>query len=147
MAEPLNCSISVRPRLKVGEPVELLFRLTNSTSETLWVLNWHTPLEGLHNNILVVTRDGTELEYRGMMKKRAPPDASSYVKLAPSASIEAKVELSESYDFTVPGKYTLAFPGPLMDVATKKADVPHRFGESRPREVRCTPVEMTIASA
>ena len=72
--------------------MKLLFRLSNPTSEPLWVLNWHTPLEGLHNN-------------------------------------------------------TIAFPGPLMDVATKKADVPHPFGESHPRQVRCAPVETTIVSA
>lgn len=146
MAEPLTCTISVRPRLKVGEPVELLFRLSNPTTKPLWVLNWHTPLEGLDNNIFVVTRDGIELDYRGIMKKRGPPVASSYVKLASGASVEAKVELSESYDFTVPGKYTIVFPGPLLDVATKKADVPHPSGESRPQDVRCGPVETTIVA-
>lgn len=147
MAEPLPCVISVRPRLKVGEPVEVRFRLSNPTSEPLWVLNWHTPLEGLENNIFEVTREGAELDYRGMMKKRAPPTASAYVKLGPGASVEATVELSESYDFTVPGKYTIAFPGPLMDVAARKADVPHPFGESHPRDVRCEPIETTIVPA
>lgn len=146
MTEPLTCVLSVPTRLKAGEPVELSFRLTNPTSETVWVLDWHTPLEGLENNFLRVTRDGAEVEYRGMMKKRGPPDASDYVQLAPGKSVEAKVDLSEAYDFKVPGKYTIAFPGPLMDVATKKADVPPPFGESHSREVRCSPVETTIVA-
>lgn len=146
MAEPLTCALSVPSRLKAGEPVELSFRLTNSTSETVWVLNWHTPLEGLQNSFLRVTRDGTEVDYRGEMRKRGPPTASDYVKLAPGASVDAKVNLSEAYDFKVPGKYTLEFPGPLRDVAAKKADVPHPFGKSHPRQVQCSPVETTIVA-
>jgi peptidyl-Lys metalloendopeptidase len=122
MSESLNCSMGVRERLAVGEPVELLFRLSNSTSQPLYVLTWHTPLEGLLNRCLRVTRDGAELAYRGEMMKRGAPVASSYVTLAPGASVEAKVELSQAYDFKVPGKYRIEFPGPLMDVATRKAD-------------------------
>lgn len=58
--------------------MELLFRLSNSTSQPLYVLTWHTPLEGLLNRCLEVSRDGTELSYRGEMMKRGAPVASSY---------------------------------------------------------------------
>ena len=146
MGEPLTCTLSVPRSLQVGEPVELVFRLSNPTSQPLYVLNWHTPLEGLLNDIFTVTRDGIELPYQGEMVKRAPPDASDYVLLAPGATVEARVELSEAYDFKPPGTYQIEFHGPLMDVASKKAEVPHAWGESRPREVRCTPVEMTIVT-
>ena len=147
MSESLSCSLSVRELLAVGEAVKLLFRLSNSTSQPLYVLTWHTPLEGLLNRCLEVSRDGTELAYRGEMMKRGAPVASSYVTLAPGASVEATVELSQAYDFTVPGKYRIEFPGPLMDVATTKADVPHPPGKAQPMEVRCPPVETTIIPA
>jgi peptidyl-Lys metalloendopeptidase len=147
MGEPLTCTLSVPRRLEVGEPVELLFRLGNPTSQPLYVLNWHTPLEGLLNNIFSVTRDGAELPYRGEMVKRAPPRASDYVLLAPGASVEARVELSRAYDFKQPGTYRIEFQGPLMDVTSKKTEVPHPWGQSRPREVRCMPVETTIVAS
>jgi peptidyl-Lys metalloendopeptidase len=46
MGEPLTCTLSVPRSLEVGELVELVFRLSNPTSQPLYVLNWHTPLEG-----------------------------------------------------------------------------------------------------
>ena len=53
------------PEVKAGEPVEVVFQLSNPTAQPLFVLDWHTPLEGLLNDFFEVTRDGTELSYRG----------------------------------------------------------------------------------
>ncbi|HYH96441.1 protease [Hyalangium sp.] len=146
MAESLICTMSVPQRLQAGAPVELVFRLSNLTPQPLFVLSWHTPLEGLLNDIFHVTRDGTELPYTGEMMKRGPPAASAYVTLAPGSSAEAQVELSQAYDFKQPGKYRIEFRGPLKDVTTKRAEVPHPPGKPQPLEVECAAVETTIVS-
>jgi 2-iminobutanoate/2-iminopropanoate deaminase len=143
----LTCMLSVPKRLKVGEPVELLFRLGNPTSQSLSVLSWHTPLEGLLNDIFRVTRDGAEVPYRGEMMKRGAPDASAYVTVAPGTSVEARVNLSEAYDFRQPGKYRLEFRGPLKDVAPRQAEVPRPPGQLQPLEVECPAVETVIGTA
>ncbi|MDC0709608.1 protease [Stigmatella sp. ncwal1] len=144
MAPPLTCEMSVPPRLKAGSPVELRFKLSNPTSQTVYPLNWHTPLEGLRNNFLDVTRDGVEIPYQGPMMKRADPSAEAYVAIAPGASQEAQVEVSLAYDFTQPGKYRIAFRGTLMDLVTSPKDVPRKIDQFQSVAVPCPAVETTI---
>ncbi len=144
MARSLKCEMSVAPRLRVGEPVEVTFRLGNPTDEKVSVLKWHTPLEGLRNNYLRVTRDGVEVPYAGMMLKRAPPDASDYVTLAPGESATGTVDLTEAYDFQQPGHYRIEFTGELRDVAPKGTTLPRSTGTYQRQQVQCPVVETTL---
>lgn len=146
MATNLTCTMSVPPRLKLGEPVELRFQLTNPSAQQLYVLDWHTPFEGLLNNYLLVTRNGTELPYEGPMLKRGPPSADDYVSLAPGASAEGTVDVSLAYDFKQPGHYRIEFRGTLMDVATQKPEGTRPLDTHRSVEVRCPAVETTIVT-
>jgi hypothetical protein len=146
MAASLRCELSVAPQLKVGEPVQVTFRLTNPTAQPLFVLDWHTPLEGLLSNCLEVTRDGVEIPYQGPMVKRAPPEASDYVALAPGGSAEKTIEAQLAYDFSQPGTYRIAFQGPLRDVATQQAEVPHAQAQPREMPVQCQAAETKISA-
>ncbi|NMO22484.1 protease [Pyxidicoccus fallax] len=143
-ARTLECALSGPATVKAGQPVEVLFRLTNRTSAPLYVLDWHTPLEGIRNNIFEVTRDGTEVPYIGEMMKRGAPQADDYVTVAPGATVEGKVDLSRGYDLRQPGRYRVAFINRLMDVATDKAAVPPAMGEFREAQVTCPPFETTV---
>jgi len=146
MGTSLECSMSVARQVTAGQPAELVFRLRNPTAQPLYVLNWHTPLEGLLSNCLKVTRDGVELPYQGPMFKRGDPDADSYVTLAPGASAEQKIEASLAYDFSQPGTYRIEFRGPLMDVATQQAEVPRPLAKHSAMPVQCPVVETTIVT-
>jgi hypothetical protein len=137
--------MSVAPQLEVGEPVNVTFRLTNPTAQPLFVLDWHTPLEGLLSNCLEVTRDGTEIPYQGPMFKRGNPEASDYVTLAPGGSAENTIEAQLAYDFSQPGTYRIAFRGPLMDVATQQAEVPRPLAQHRAVPVQCQAIETKIS--
>lgn len=146
MGTSLECAMSVPPRVRVGEPVELVFRLRNPGAQPVYVLNWHTPLEGMMSNCLKVTRGGTEIPYQGPMFKRGEPDAESYVALAPGASAEEKIEASLAYDFSQPGTYRIEFRGPLMDVATQQAEVPRPLASHRAVPVQCPAVETLVVA-
>ncbi|WP_225410871.1 protease [Stigmatella hybrida] len=146
VAPSLTCEMSVPPRLKVGVPVELRFKLINPTAQTVYALKWHTPLEGLRNNFLEVSRDGTEVPYQGPMVKRADPSAEAYAPLAPGGSQEAQVDVSLAYDFTQPGTYRIAFRGTLMDLVTSQADVPRKMDAFQSVEIRCPAVETVLTA-
>ncbi len=86
--------MSVAPSAKVGQPVELQFRLDNLGTGPVYVLNWQTPLESRPlGAYLQVTRDGAEVPYLGAMAKRGNPSAESYVTITPGASAEAKLDV------------------------------------------------------
>ncbi|HYO59200.1 protease [Archangium sp.] len=146
MAKTLDCTLSVPPSVRAGEPVELRFQLTNRTAQPLYVLTWRTPLEGLLGNDFLVTRDGAEILYQGRMVKRGNPRAEDYVTLTPGASVDAKVELSLAYEMKQPGRYRIEFRGPLMDVAQKQSEVPRPLEQFQPLPVQCPVVETTITA-
>ncbi|HZI03138.1 MAG TPA: protease [Archangium sp.] len=146
MAATLECVVSVPPSVRAGEPVELRFQLTNRTAQPLYVLKWRTPLEGLMGKDFQVTRDGTEVDFKGRMVKRGNPSAEAYLTLAPGASADARVDLSQAYDMTKPGRYRIEFNGELMDVVEKQAEVPRSLEQLQPRPVSCPAVETAITA-
>jgi hypothetical protein len=146
VAPSLRCEMRVPPKLQAGSPVELRFTLSNPTSQTVYALKWHTPLEGLRNNFLEVSRNGTEVPYQGPMMKRGDPSAEAYATLAPGASQEAQVDVSMAYDFTQPGTYRIAFRGTLMDLVTSQSDVPRKIEQFQSVEVRCPAVETVLTA-
>jgi hypothetical protein len=144
MTTALDCALSGPATVKAGEPVEVVFRLSNPTPRPLYVLDWHTPLEGLLNDIFEVTRDGAEVPYTGPMLKRGPPQADDYVTVAPGASVEGRVEVSLAYDLRQPGRYRIAFRDRLMDVATEKSAVPAGMDGFQELRVKCPPLETVV---
>ncbi|MBN8471872.1 protease [Corallococcus exiguus] len=142
----LECALSVHPKAKVGESIEVLFKLTNRSESPVWVLKWQTPLEGILGTVFQVTRDGEEMPYQGPMVKRAAPGADSYAAIAPGATVENTVEVTQAWDFKKPGTYRITFRDALMDVATRKEDVPRAGGEYQSTPVTCAPVDVTVAA-
>jgi|GEM_PF-857113 len=140
----LDCALSVAPSLRVGEPVELRFQLSNPMKGPAFVLNWRTPLEGLWGNDFEVTRDGTDIPYQGPMKKRADPTADNYVMLSPGGSVNGTVDLSKAYDMSKPGKYRIVFRGELLDVAPDLSQVGRPMDKFQPMTVECAPVETVL---
>lgn len=141
-----KCELSVYPQLDVGDPVQVTFQLINPTAQRLFVLDWHTPLEGLLSNCLVVTRDGVEIPYQGPMLKRGDPEPSDYAVLDPGVTSERTIEAHLAYDFSKPGTYRIAFRGPLMDVITQQAEVPRPLAQHREVPMQCQAVETKISS-
>jgi len=115
----------------VGSPVRIGFELRNLSDQTIYVLKWYTPLEGLFGNIFRVTRDGEEIPYQGPMAKRGDPGPEEYVELQPRGSVSAEVDLSAGYDLSRPGSYQLEFKGQLFDVVTQKRLVPRARDKHR----------------
>jgi hypothetical protein len=143
----LACTLEVAPQGRAGAPVEVRFRLTNRSARTLHVLGWHTPLEGLRADVFTATRDGTPLAYAGPMVKRGEPGADAYVALAPGESREARVDAALGYPLREPGRYRIAFRGPLRDVTASAQEVPRPLSGHRASEVACAPVETVLAPA
>lgn len=98
--------------LTAGKPIQFRQRVRNSTGVELKFCRYHTLFEGLRNDVLDVKNgDGIDLDYRGMMAKRAPPGPEDFITVAPGAEVVSEwVDVSEGYAFTA-GKFTVVFPG------------------------------------
>ena len=95
-----------------GEAIKVHFALVNMTDQTLYILDWLTPFEGIAGNIFQVTRNGNPIPYRGILVSRGDPTPDSYLMIKPKGAITIEVNLSEVYDFSQPGSYTVAYKSP-----------------------------------
>ena len=108
----------------VGRPVKIGFNLHNLTGDTLCVLTWYTPLEGMKGKIFNIKHLGKKLIYQGRMVKRGNPAAEDYVCIPPHGKIGTLTDLSGAYDFSSPGEYSLDFVGIIHDVSRERANIP-----------------------
>jgi hypothetical protein len=73
---------------------------------------YHTPFEGIRNDIFIVERDGgAELPYRGKMAKRVPPGPQDHRTLKAGAKAgPVTVDLTEAYGLSS-GTYSVRYRG------------------------------------
>jgi peptidyl-Lys metalloendopeptidase len=89
--------------------------VSNTTGARKIFCTYHTPFEGIRNEIFEVTNaGGDEIPYAGMMAKRAAPGPEDYVTLANGAFESAEVDLTDGYDLETPGDYTVKFAGNMI---------------------------------
>jgi peptidyl-Lys metalloendopeptidase len=81
--------------------------ITNTSDHEVQLLSWYVPNTELQEPLFQVTRDGQAVRYIGPRYKRAQPDASDYVTLAPGASLSRSVDLATFYDLSATGNYTI----------------------------------------
>jgi hypothetical protein len=141
----LTAELSAPETLPLCEPVEVEFTITNTGDRTLYLLNWYTPLEGVLGNIFKVTFQGQELSYQGPIVMRAAPLPEQYVRFEAGASETAVVDLSQVYDFTESGEYTITYRSPLIsDVTFDESGFAETVDELGPVQIKSSPITVEI---
>ena len=110
---PVEARLEAAPRAVGGASVN--FTLTNRGSQPVSVLKWHTPLEGIRNDIFQILHEGKPVPYVGPMVKRGQPTAEDFVTLAPGETVSAVVDLGAVYAFPEPGQYEVRYDPKLLD--------------------------------
>jgi hypothetical protein len=141
-ADVISCRMSVPARVLSGKPVTLKYTLANHGGIALNVLAWNTPFEGFFGRHLRVDGPTGPLAYRGALAKRGMPAREDYLRLAPAASVTARVNLAEAYAFTEPGIYRIAFDGPLLDITA--ARIPRPLEQHQPFILQCNAVSFEL---
>lgn len=87
---------------------EFVFTVTNTSDAAARFCTYHTPFEGIANNIFAVVGPSGAVDYVGPMKKRAAPGPDDYRTLAPGAQASVPFVLADRYP-TPAGSYTLQY--------------------------------------
>ena len=95
--------------LAAREAVMVDVTLTNVSSRTVRLLKWHTPVDGVKEDLFVVTVDGAAAEYNGRHYKWATPEAHDYLTLAPGERVTHTVDLASIYDLSRTGNYSIRY--------------------------------------
>jgi hypothetical protein len=113
---PLECRMEAMRPQTAGGPTGIRFQLINRLDKPLWLLRWNTPFEGWRGTILSVSLQGQERPYRGPMVKRGDPVTGDYMRLRAGESQIIGIDLSQGYDMSKPGLYTVKVTGGIQDV-------------------------------
>ena len=101
--------VAEKASLGKNDNVTVRLTLTNTSAQPQMILKWHTAFAEIEESLFDVTRDGAKVPYLGAHYKRGEPKASDYYLLKPGASHTVKVELSDMYDMSITGQYTVAY--------------------------------------
>ena len=111
-AETRGLSISLSSdaqTLSATQDVMVNVTMTNFSAEPVQVLRWYTPLQQASTGLFKVTRNGEAVDYVGALVKRGTPTAADYVTIAAGSSITRAVKVSDLYDFSATGVYTVEY--------------------------------------
>lgn len=90
-------------------PIIVDFVLTNKSSSSIRVLRWTTPINGISDDIFLVTRGSQPIQYVGRLAKRGEPTEADFISIEPGQSIAVPVDLSLYYAIYEAGNYTVTY--------------------------------------
>lgn len=97
------------------DDVFVRFALRNDSAQDLYVLSWQTPLRGIREDIFEVTLNGKPVQYTGRLYKWATPQAADFIRIPAGGTVSARVEISEAYDISRTGEYTVRYRVPVRE--------------------------------
>src|SRR5579884_4066678 len=101
-----ECTIMAR---EDGSDILVKVTVANHSQSPYRLLEWNLPKNGaMTGPLFEVTRDGSVVEYRGRVVKRAVTD-SSYIQVASGKSLTVEIGLAQAYDVRPPGKYAITY--------------------------------------
>ena len=111
------------PKYRTTGKIECQFHLRNNGKQDYLVLKWRTPLDGLRSDCLTVTTNGKKLQYDGIYPKRSAPGPDQYLLVKAGQTVSSTFDVSDAYDMTKAGLYSIAVDTYLEYVAGRLSDV------------------------
>ena len=108
--------VAEKAALGKNDNVTVRLTISNTSSQPQMILKWHTAFSEIEESLFEVTRDGVKVPYLGAHYKRGAPSASDYYLLKPGASHTVRVELSDMYDMSITGDYTIGYSAKSMNL-------------------------------
>ncbi len=100
----INAKITAQQNFEINQPALLSIEITNNSEETVELLQWNTPLEGLHCKLLEITdSEGKQIPYLGIIVKRGNPKPKHFMSIKAGEKVEVNLDFSEAYKITSPG--------------------------------------------
>ena len=88
------------------------------------MLKWRTPLDGLRSNCLTVITNGEKLQYDSIYLKHSAPGPDQYLHVKPGQTVSSIFDVSDAYDTTKAGLYSIAVDTNLEYVAGSLSEGP-----------------------
>jgi len=105
---------------KASDKQRLGFSLTNDSDQSMRILKWHTPLDGIKSDMFHVEYEGKKAVYLGPIYKRGVPTEDDYLTLQPGETVTEKVDFHETYDIAEAGQYNVRYKTEHLQVGAEE---------------------------
>lgn len=129
----MNCAIAVpatsqKTEMRIDYVKEfgvkgiwLKLELINNSKEYSCINGAVIGLDGdIWNNVFVVKRDGIKVPFKGIMVTRTESYREPMISMSPNGRISISLDLSNYYDFSIPGKYEISYEFPNISECNQK---------------------------
>ncbi len=106
----LQVSLSAaQSQFSASQDVLVTVTISNPNKNTVRILKWFTPADGVEEPIFTVTLDGEPVAYTGAVYKRPAATGQDYLSLKAGESLTSTVNLRDYYDLSRTGDYAIAY--------------------------------------
>ncbi len=107
----VQVQINLPVQQSASEDVVVNVTFSNNGRGAAKILKWYTPMSdiGVEEHMFKVTRNGEEVPYLGAHYKRPAPQSKDFFILKQGDSITVPVELSQVYDLSQGGDYSIQY--------------------------------------
>ena len=92
-----------------SQEVLVTVSMANPNKNSVRILKWFTPRDGVEEPLFAVTVDGEPVAYTGAVYKRPAATGNDYITLKAGESIAYVVNLGEYYDLSRTGMYEISY--------------------------------------
>jgi peptidyl-Lys metalloendopeptidase len=97
--------------------------ISNPNKNTIRILRWYTPFDGVKEDLFAVTVNGRVVEYTGADYKRPAPTDKDYIMLKAGETLETTIDLAGFYDFSESGYYQISYNVEALNIFSKETSL------------------------
>jgi len=117
----VNLSAS-KSEFSASQDVLVTVTISNPANNSVRILKWFTPADGVEEPLFSVKRNGESVSYTGAIYKRPPATGQDYITLKAGESITRVVNLGEYYDLSTSGQYEIFYSVASFNLLSEKSN-------------------------
>jgi peptidyl-Lys metalloendopeptidase len=141
---------TAQQQLQGDVDVVLQVSVTNTNRHPVQLLQRQLPSDELAGALFTIFRDGQRVAYTGPLVKRKAPQADEHVRLAAGATLSYTVELTQAYDLSRNGRYSVEYQsraGHGLGLPALKSEPLYLWLEGRSERVQASALPSITPSA
>ena len=119
---PLVSLSASQSEFSASQDVLVSVTISNASRNSVRMLKWFTPAEGVEEPLFVVQRDGQPVSYIGAVYKRPAITGADYLTLKAGESLTRTVNLADFYDLSGSGQYQVSYSVASYNLFSEKSN-------------------------
>jgi peptidyl-Lys metalloendopeptidase len=99
-----------------ADEIAITFAAHNGGQESVYILKWQTPFDGIEADLFEVSCDGEPVAYTGKLIKRAEPEPADFLEIKAGETRTAVFDPSAVYDMSRTCQYTVRYRNGLASL-------------------------------